>query len=382
MNKHILALAGGLLACVSLPLQAVEVTVSGYASFAGTYSDSEDSNGNPVPYYFELADDTARFDTEDNDIGLQFSAAASDKVDMTVVLHAQGGADNYDIDTQWAYASYHFNDELELRMGKYKGPFYMISDYKDVGYAYPWVRPPLEVYSTNPIEALSGLDLIWQKNVGDLRYLFEIYAGNGTHDARMLPESADFMDAMFSTGSKPGDPVSFETPNSRGLNVSVSGDIGSFRLGYYETDVNAQVGPFTLDEAPGSFTSAGFTIDWNDMVAYSEYIIRDTDDSQAMQFAFPDQEAYYLTLGYRVDRFLPYVTYAKIDEGDFKSPVAQVQESVALGLRTEIGDASAIKFEIMNAEPQANSAGSTYGLFNAGTVEDGNIYTVTFDTIF
>ncbi|MDR9437683.1 MAG: hypothetical protein RI563_12445, partial [Thiohalophilus sp.] len=97
---------------------------------------------------------------------------------------------------------------------------------------------------------------------------------------------------------------------------------------------------------------------------------------------FPDQEAYYLTLGYRVDRFLPYVTYAKIDEGDFKSSVAQVQESMALGLRTEIGDASAIKFEIMNSEPQANSAGGTYGLFNKGTVEDGNIYTVTFDTIF
>ncbi|MGM0680095.1 MAG: hypothetical protein ACQESY_09550, partial [Pseudomonadota bacterium] len=160
MNKQILALAGGLLVCASLPVQAVEVMVSGYASFAGTYSDSENATtGASVPYYFELADDTARFDTEDNDIGLQFSTAVSDKVDMTVVLHAQGGADNYDIDTQWAYASYHFNNELELRMGKYKGPFYMVSDYKDVGYAYPWVRPPLEVYSTNPIEALSGLDL-------------------------------------------------------------------------------------------------------------------------------------------------------------------------------------------------------------------------------
>ncbi|MDY6981336.1 MAG: hypothetical protein SV201_15805, partial [Pseudomonadota bacterium] len=375
---HILALAGGLLVCASLPVQAVEVTVSGYASFAGTYSDSEDASGASVPYYFELADDTARFDTEDNDIGLQFSASVSEKVDMTVVLHAQGGADNYDIDTQWAYASYHFNNELELRMGKYKGPFYMISDYKDVGYAYPWVRPPLEVYSTNPIEALSGLDLIWQKNVGDLRYLFEVYVGNGTHGARVLPQVADNWTGPPSLSA--GDPIEFETPKSRGINASVSGDIGTFRLGYYETDVNAA--SFGLNEESGSFGSVGFTIDWNDMVVYSEYIVRDTQDTSTMQSAFPDQEAYYLTLGYRVDRFLPYVTYAKIDEGDFKSPVAQVQESMALGMRTEIGDASAIKFEIMNVEPQANSAGGTYGLFNAGTVEDGNIYTVTFDTIF
>ena len=101
-----------------------------------------------------------------------------------------------------------------------------------------------------------------------------------------------------------------------------------------------------------------------------------------MQSAFPDQKAYYLTVGYRVKKYLPYVTYAKIDEGEFKSPVAQVQNSVALGLRAEVGDASAVKFEVMQVNPQKNSAGSRYGLFNAGTVQDGNVYTVTFDTIF
>lgn len=376
MKKHVLGLLSGLLVFASLPAWAVEVTVSGYASFAGTYTDSEDPAGTPVPYYYELAEEYAQFDTEDNNIGLQFSAAVSDRVDMTVVLHAQGGSTNYDIDTQWAYASYHFNEELELRMGKYKGPFYMISDYKDVGYAYPWVRPPLEVYSTNPIEALSGLDLIWQKNVGDLRLLFEIYGGNGTHTAKVLPQVADGSGGVFTAG----DPVNFETPKSRGINFSISGDAASFRLGYYATDVNAT--DFGITNIPGSFGAVGFTVDWNDLVVYSEYIVRDTDDTPLMQFAFPDQEAYYLTLGYRIADYLPYVTYAKIDEGDFKSPVAQVQDSVALGLRAEVGDASAVKFEVMKVEPQKNSAGVAYGLFNKPTVEDGNVYTVTFDTIF
>jgi len=377
MKKHVLGLLAGLLASASLPVQAVEVSVSGYASLAGTYTDSESPSGTPVSYYYELAEDYPQFDTEDTDIGLQFSATVSDQVDMTVVLHAQGGASNYNIETQWAYASYHFNEALELRMGKYKGPFYMISDYKDVGYAYPWVRPPLEVYSTNPIEALSGLDLIWQKNVGDLRYLFEVYAGNGTHTAKIIPEVAT------GYGVPVGTTVDFETPKSRGVNFSVSGDAASFRLAYYVTDVNANLGPgATISNIPGAFGAAGFTVDWNDLVVYSEYIIRNTDDTPLMQSAFPDQKAYYMTLGYRIGEFLPYVTYAKIDEGDFKSPVAQVQDSVALGLRAEVGDASAVKFEVMNVNPQKNSAGSSYGLFDAGTVVDGNVYTVTFDTIF
>lgn len=376
MNKPVLGLLAGLLACVSLPARAVDVTVSGYASFAGTYTDAETSSGTPVPYYFELAEEYAQFDTEDNDIGLQFSAAISDKVDATVVLHAQGGSADYNVETQWAYASYHFNEDLELRIGKYKGPFYMISDYKDVGYAYPWVRPPLEVYSTNPIEALSGVDMIWQKNIGDLRFLVELYAGNGNHDARVLPQVADNSGGSYTAGQS----VSFETPKSRGFNISLSGSVGSVRLGYYTTDVNAST--FGITNLPGSFGGVGFTIDWNDIVAYSEYIVRDTDNSSLMQSAFPDQEAYYLTLGYRVSNYLPYVTYAKIDEGEYKANVAQVQESIAVGMRAEVGDASAIKFEVMNVDPQKNSAGGEYGLFNAGTIEDGNVYTVTFDTIF
>ena len=377
MKKRVLGLLAGLLACASLPVWAADVTVSGYASFAGTYTDSQSASGTAVPYYFGLANDQVQFDTEDNDIGMQFSATVSDKVDMTVVLHAQGGgASNYSIDTQWAYASYHFTPDLELRVGKYKGPFYMISDYKDVGYAYPWVRPPLEVYSTNPIDALSGLDLIWEKNIGDLRYLLEVYGGNGTHTGRVLAEVADLSGATFTAGQA----VSFQTPKSSGINMSISGDIGSIRLGYYKTNVDAP--EFGITDQHGSFGGAGFTIDWRNLVVYSEYIVRNTDNTAQMQSAFPDQKAYYLTVGYRVKKYLPYVTYAKIDEGEFKSPVAQVQNSVALGLRAEVGDASAVKFEVMQVNPQKNSAGSRYGLFNAGTVQDGNVYTVTFDTIF
>ncbi|MBI1422224.1 MAG: hypothetical protein GC149_02075 [Gammaproteobacteria bacterium] len=377
MKKYVLGLLAWLLVCASLPVQAADVSISGYASFAGTYSDSKDSSGTEVPYYFGLATNKAQFDTVDNDIGLQFAATVSDKVDMTVVLHARGGSNNnYSIDTQWAYASYHFTQDLELRMGKYKGPFYMISDYKNVGYAYPWVRPPLEVYSTNPIEALSGLDVLWTKDAGHMRYLFEVYGGNGSHTGQVLAQVADGSGGAFTAGQA----VSFDTPKSFGINMSMSGDIGSVRLGYYSTDVTAA--NFGITNQHGSFAGLGFTIDWKNIVVYSEYIIRDTDNTTAMQSAFPDQIAYYMTVGYRIKKYLPYLTYAKIDEGNFKSPVAQVQDSVALGLRAEVGDASAVKFEVMRVSPQKNSAGGDYGLFNSGGVKDGNVYTVSFDTIF
>lgn len=377
MKKHVLGLLVGLLVWASLPTWAAEVSISGYASFSGTYSNSKSSSGTNVPYYFGLATNKTQFDTEDNDIGLQFSASASDKVDMTVVLHASGGsASNYNIDTQWAYASYHVTPDLELRIGKYKGPFYMISDYKNVGYAYPWVRPPLEVYSTNPIEALSGLDILWSKDVGSVRYLFELYGGNGTHNARVMAAVADGSSGTYTTGQT----VKFQTPNSVGFNMSISGNIGSIRLGYYNTLVTQS--DFGMTDQKGAFGGLGFTIDWHNVVAYSEYIVRDTANTTAMQSAFPDQKAYYMTLGYRMGKFLPYFTYAKIGEGSYKATVAEVQHSTALGLRVEAGDASAVKFEAMKVTPEKNSAGYSYGLYNSGTVDSGNVYTVSFDTTF
>lgn len=377
MKNYALGLSACVFACASLPAHAADVTISGYASFAGTYGKSKTSSGTNVPYYFGLATNKAQFDTEDSDIGMQFAATVSDKVDMTVVLHAQGGAaNNYNIQTQWAYASYHFTPDLELRMGKYKGPFYMISDYKDVGYAYPWARPPLEVYSTNPIDALSGLDIIWSKSISGLRYLFEVYGGNGTHTARVLPQVADNSSGSYTVGQA----VSFDTPKSVGVNMSVSGSVGSFRLGYYTTKVDAA--KFNMYDQRGSFGGVGFTIDTHNVVVYSEYIVRDTENSSTMQSAFPDQKAYYMTLGYRVSGFLPYLTYSSISEGQYKAPVAQVQDSVALGLRAEVGNASAIKFEVMKVNPKENSAGSRYGLYDANNVTEGKVFTMTFDTIF
>lgn len=385
MKIRVINIITGLLVLFS-PLSYAEVELSGYASFSGTITNAKDLTDADVAYNNGLANKNINFNNDDNLIGLQFTAPVSDKVDMTLVLQANGGASNYNVEAQWGYATYKFNDELSLRIGKYKGSFYMVSDYKDVGYAYPWVRPPLEVYSTNPIDALNGLDLVYQTNVGNMTLLTELYVGSGTHTATILPGTIDawaafsFPDVDFNTpgvqAPPKGTPVSFETPNSKGLNVSLSGDIGTFRVGYYATDVNAA--SFGIADKEGTFLGFGFNIDWNNVVVYSEYVQRDTSPG-ALEFAFPDQEAYYVTLGYRMGKFLPYVTVAELAKGKDVSPVAQEQSSVAVGLRYEVSDTSVLKFEVLNVTPE--DSGTSYGLFDSPT-KDGTVATVKFDVIF
>jgi len=375
MKIRIVSILTSLVVLFAPSVNALEVDISGYASFAATKADAQDTSGNNVIYNNGLAGDNVQFDTADSILGLQFSASVSDNIDMTVVLNANGAAgSNYEVTADWAYATYRFSDELSLRMGKYKGSFYMVSDYQDVGYAYPWVRPPQEVYSTNPIKALSGLNLVYQSSLGDMTLLTELYAGSGTHNAYYLPIVADTPTPNgLGNSALKGTTTSFETPNSAGINVSLSGDVGTFRVGYYSTDVNSST--FGITEQKGEFFGVGFNMDWNNLVIYSEYVDRDT--APTLAGAFPDQKAYYATFGYRVGKYLPYVTGAKIEKGKDASTFAQEQSSVALGMRYEVSDTSALKFEVLKATPKD----SGYGLFY-NTTEEGTIATAKFDLIF
>jgi hypothetical protein len=374
----VLGLVLGMAPAVSL----AEVELSGYLTFATTYA-STDNTGD-ITYYNAMANtEHWDFDTRMNHVGVQIYSALTDKVSVTLALTAQGGQSGYEVTPEWAYGTYQFNQDWGLRMGRFKGPFYMVSDYRDVGYAYPWVRPPEEVYSTNPIKSVNGLDLVFQKTVNDVNYLLEIYGGSGTNETLVNANLAPGFCLPATCPYAPTDvPFEFETYNSAGFSASIGTEAITFRAGYYNTKVNA---PPIVSEESGSFAGVGLIVDWRNILFYSEYVQRDTDDTPTMSVAFPDQNAWYATLGYRFSSFLPYVTFADIDEGNDAVPNALRQSSVALGLRWDIDDAAAIKFEAKQIDPGESSFGgpyAKYGLWDGALVDKGNVYTITFDTIF
>ena len=373
----------GLMCGLAAPAASLAaVDISGFLTFAGTYG----NNDGDVSYYNELANtDYPNFGTRMNHVGVQFYSALTDKVSATIALTAEGGQSNYKVTPEWAYGTYQFNQDWSLRMGRYKGPFYMISDYRDVGYAYPWVRPPEEVYSTNPIKSINGLDLVFQKTVKDVSYLLEIYGGSGTNTTLANPNTPLPPPATPGTYIGTGYEAQFETHNNIGFNAVIGTDAISFRVGYYSTDVVAP--DFGIPESAGSFAGVGLIVDWRNFVLYSEYVSRNTDNTQALNYAFPDQNAWYATFGYRFSSILPYVTVAELTEGtDNDYGTALEQSSVALGLRWDFDDAADIKFEVKQVDP-GESTGyygvpTKLGLFDGPMTDKGTIYTITFDTIF
>jgi hypothetical protein len=144
---------------------------------------------------------------------------------------------------------------------------------------------------------------------------------------------------------------------------------------------------FGVFQDTAKFTSAGVTMDWHNVVLYSEAFKREID-GQA-NFAFPNQKGSYATLGYRIGKWLPLYTTARIADNHnpknlFGTPLKQTSKT--LGLRYEIGGAAALKFEAQKVTPEKGTRGllisDPNGAGSKDKSDDVMIYGIALDVVF
>lgn len=75
------------------------------------------------------------------------------------------------------YLDYRFNDAVNVQAGRVRIPFYHYSEYLQVGYAYPWVRPPLEIYDAIPTDQMHGIRLMYRRPLEEGDFFARLYSG-------------------------------------------------------------------------------------------------------------------------------------------------------------------------------------------------------------
>ncbi|MFV2059088.1 MAG: hypothetical protein ACC653_00310 [Gammaproteobacteria bacterium] len=357
-----------------LVVNALDLEVTGYSTLLGTYTDADPNN----IYEHNYADKYVDF-THQSRAGVQFNSKINEDFEFSLTLLMEG-SDNYTARADWFYATYAASEDTHFRFGRLKVPFYMVSNYIDIGYAYPWVTPPPEVYSTNLIGSVDGIELVYDTTTDSgTNWLFELYFGSSKNDDILSPAVID--DATNPTaGFKKGDKILFDSHNMIGFEALVSRGGFTFRTGYYQALVDAT--EFAISGEITSVASVGVIVDWHHFVLYSEIVTRDSSDKVDVLFA--DQTASYVTFGYRFGHILPYITSAKIDGGNQQSIHALRQSSIGGGIRYEVSDSTAVKMEILNvkATSKAGDIGD-YGLFNDPMLgQSANIYAMSLDILF
>ena len=255
--------------------------------------------------------------------GAQVNYGITDTIGATLQLTAKPAQDEWNANVEWAYFSWQTNDNLMLRAGRLRTPVYMYSESIDVGFSYPWLRLPDEVYSQVQLSNYEGLDAVYNLPLSFGSLAFQVAGGQAKNrDIFAFDDMHDIdYEKLF------------------GANVSLAtNDYGTLRVGYVEADITSEIegvvrlpalvggGVITqafqsLDQQKGKFTSIGYQYDNGTWLTSNEWTSRviETDDAGSV-------DAFYLMGGRRFGEFLTHVTYAQLDDD------AGRQNSWTLGL--------------------------------------------------
>jgi hypothetical protein len=338
----------------------------------------------------------------DSRLGLQVSAALAPKLSAVVqVVVEQQHDDDIEPSIEWANLKYSFSDDFSLRIGRTALPTFAASDYRKVGYANPWVRPPVELYGLIPVFTRDGIDLSY-------RHRFHGW----THT---LQASVGYTDADF-----PGD-FTVEVRDGFGFfdtfergDLSIHTALVQFRLSLPLSDLfdafrsfgpqgEAIADRFEVEDRRHEFAALGATYDpgqWFLAAELGRLWGRSLNVSRT---------AGYATAGRRLGGFTPYLTYSEVHADDAISspgldlsalppelvPLAAglnaalneslaaivVQRSISAGVRWDYRRNAALKLQVDRVDVGAGSYGS-FVERQTDFATGGNATLVTLSTDF
>lgn len=157
----------GLLFLCAMPVLAdaapSPIRLSGYGTLAYSWENNpqlapvRDMAQRPQGPFAFSADETWLMDSR---LGLQAAYRHSPRLGALVqlLLHDQIRQEA-DGTVELAYLDLQPAEQLRLRVGRIGFDGYLMSDHRNLGYAYAWMRPPTEFYGWMPMFGLDGADL-------------------------------------------------------------------------------------------------------------------------------------------------------------------------------------------------------------------------------
>jgi hypothetical protein len=365
-------------ACVGLSMwssqvRAIEVAFSGFGTVGYALSDQ--------PYaYQRFIDDRGTF-KRDTVFGAQADVKLSAQWSATMqamLAPSLGNDEMWSLSTSWAFLSWRPGNDWLVRLGKQRVPLYLNSENRDVGQTYDFARLPIEMYGLSPTTDLTGLYVsrTWLPDLGEVT--LDVFAGEA--DITVRTDSRD-LGALFL-------PVH---TNVVGTSLSLHMEQALFKASYHHTTTRPQGGPGLPASYP--YVSAYGYYQVNDQqpgpgVIYADHIANDVITLGADVEVVPTWRVVselarniqmrtdngantaggYVALLHAVDRFTPYVSYARLRS--MGAPVRSVAQLDGTVLPGSVPGAAQI-----NASQRI--AADTVMLYDQDTVALGSAYDLT-----
>ena len=242
-------------------------------------------------------------------------------------------------DLEWLYGEYRFNDDINLQFGRKRLPLFYYSESQDVGFSYPWVHLPPQLYGWEIVN-YDGLNLNYKTQIGSWTHTLEVFAGNETH------HDSGYWKIYNGNDTK----TNAKWSHILGTDYDFSRDWFEGRLLYiqsYTQNDETQGGDGTTAATSYSppdmqhIYGASVNIDYHDWVIRGELLYINRKHDYGMD------HTQLVALGYHFGDWTPMLSYANYKQqlnSDFQG-AAEGHATVAALLRYDLSASSDIKIE-------------------------------------
>lgn len=346
-----------LAALISAPTMA-EIKFSGFGSIVAGQTLEDDETLTADFYDVGQYDNTTTFKAE-SVLGLQVSADIAPNLKATGQLLAKG-TDEFQPELDWYYLTYKAGDDWTLMAGRRNIPMYYYSEFSEVGYAYPWIRPPSNLYWWQ-VTQFNGFHATYDFSTDDYTNTVTAFYGNeySTDNKEML-YYAEIGNRTLNGAAITQ--VNEQWTDIAGFNVNIIGESFDLRMVYFQNDrkrIDTNINGETAVRASASgfsqqFLGIGGNVNISDftIIYDANYVAYDDD----VGTVFP---TYLISAVYNIDQYQPYVTYSKADHWQTKSDNEEDYEEhymASIGLRYNLSSKASAKLQFDHFEDEGDKA--------------------------
>jgi hypothetical protein len=403
---------------VSPLAQADDLRLSGFGTL-GYSHDNRDRIGFMRNTSQPVSENTNSSFVSDSTLGLQLNYTVSPQFEAVVQAVARDKSHtSLGNSIEWAFLAWHPNEAIDLRVGRMGLDAFLLSEYRNLGFSQPWVRPPTEFYGWIPLFSVNGIDAAYNLRHGDTRWRVKAQFGKTATDVPLDTRNAfrfkaddiaaltvqaehgpwQFKSSLinFTAGSQP-DSLG---PLSNGL-AAIAAGAPSAAIRREAAALNSEL---RVRDAAVRYRSLGAVYDDGTWLLQSE-IARISSDSRML----PSGKTGYATIGRRFGSLTPYLGVARF-KPEREAVVAQAnwsalgatavstqiaaagaynnfridQRTTTLGLRMDVSSRTALKLQWDRSRMGARG----YGLWQVNNLVDGSksekvdVISVSLDFVF
>ncbi len=298
--------------------------------------------------------------------GGQVAANVNDRLSAVLqVIVKERWDGRYKPVVEWANVKYAFTPDFSVRIGRIVLPSFLDSETRYVGFSNPWVRPPVEIFSMQPVTSSDGVDTSFRFRFGGVtNTIVALYGSDrfittdgSVNHAKDLATIAYTMDYGYLT-------LHAAYLKTR-LTIAAVADIPVPAIAALGTD------------APGRFASIGANYDPGNWFVQGEF-------ARVSVPGINGQMGWYGMGGYRWGKWTPYAIFSRqFQHGAVGLNPASPQKTESLGLRWDFMKKMDLKLQLDHIDLDSGSSG-VFSNLQSGFQRGGGakILSLTFDFVF